>query len=329
MKIKKIRALIDDINLESSNNNDVLLYAPDIISSDPIGRDLLDEYLSIKRKKVVYKYILRIYSIYYFSILFLAPILSTYFEQSVFIYWANVLSFGLTRFLFEIIWYWELVIHFVAIFLSSIIFSTVESKLPTLHKSEKNIGRYIEELRSKGEISRENVLSLKTQRKNKFKRSTPVQTSTVRTHSNPNIFIVHGHDNLSKTEVARFIEGNGLEAVILNEKSSSGKTIIEKIEEYSNVAFAIVLLTPDDKGCAFTNSEYLNLRVRARQNVIFEHGYLMSKLGRERVCALVKGNVEIPSDLMGIVYVTFDEDGAWKMKIANEMKTVGIDINLI
>ena len=99
------------------------------------------------------------------------------------------------------------------------------------------------------------------------------------------VFIVHGHDNEAKERVARFLEKLGLEPIILHEKASSGRTIIEKFETYSgDIAFAVVLLTPDDVGCAALSRE--NQKPRARQNVILELGYFLGRLGRVRICAL-------------------------------------------
>ena len=139
------------------------------------------------------------------------------------------------------------------------------------------------------------------------------------------VFIVHGHDNAAKSETARFIEKMGLKAIILHEQVSSGKTIIEKIEEYSNVGFGIVLYTPCDLGAKKENSN--KLQARARQNVIFEHGYLTAKLGRKNVCALIKNQVEIPNDLSGVVYTLMDADEGWQLKLAKELKAAGYDID--
>jgi predicted nucleotide-binding protein len=140
------------------------------------------------------------------------------------------------------------------------------------------------------------------------------------------VFIVHGHDDLAKTQTARFIEKLGLKPIILHEQVNSGKTIIEKIEEYSNVGFGIVLYTPCDKGCK--SGEESNLSNRARQNVVFEHGYLIGKIGRKNVCALVKGNIETPNDISGVVYVSMDSEESWHLKIAKELKSSGYDIDL-
>lgn len=139
------------------------------------------------------------------------------------------------------------------------------------------------------------------------------------------VFIVHGHDNAAKQEVARLVERLGLEAIILHEQVNRGKTIIEKIEEYSNVGFAIVLYTPCDEGKVKGTTD---LKDRARQNVVFEHGYLIGKLGRERVSALVRGDIEKPNDLSGVVYIDMDYAGGWKFSLAREMKSVGYEIDM-
>ena len=139
------------------------------------------------------------------------------------------------------------------------------------------------------------------------------------------VFIVHGHDGEAKQAVARFIEKIGLEAIILHEQASSGKTIIEKIEEYTNVGFGIVLYTPCDLGASQEKKD--ELKARARQNVVFEHGYLMGKIGRENVCALVKGDIEKPTDISGVVYIPMDESEAWKYQVAKEMKACGYEFD--
>jgi predicted nucleotide-binding protein len=158
------------------------------------------------------------------------------------------------------------------------------------------------------------------------KQSQVVNTSAKKPLSIKEVFIVHGHDELAKTKTARFLEKLGLKTIILHEQTSSGKTIIEKIEEYSNVGFGIVLYTPCDKGCSNGNEK--NLLNRARQNVVFEHGYLIGKIGRQNVCALVKGEIEVPNDISGVVYIKMDEDESWHLKIAKELRSSGYEIDL-
>lgn len=139
------------------------------------------------------------------------------------------------------------------------------------------------------------------------------------------VFIVHGHDDAAKEAAARFVENLGFKAIILHEQASSGKTIIEKIEANSNVGFGIVLYTPCDLGRS--KEEKDQLKPRARQNVVFEHGYLMGKIGRENVCALVKGDIEKPTDISGVVYIPMDEGDGWKLAVAKEMKKSGYDVD--
>ncbi len=137
-----------------------------------------------------------------------------------------------------------------------------------------------------------------------------------------NVFIVHGHNNELKIEVARVIEKLGLNPIILHEKANEGKTIIEKFEKHSNVGFAIILLTDDDLGKVKSDDI---LQKRARQNVILELGYFIGKLGRKKVCPLYIKGVEIPSDFNGVLYVEADKGETWKMKLVKELKVAGYD----
>lgn len=141
------------------------------------------------------------------------------------------------------------------------------------------------------------------------------------------IFIVHGHDEEAKEKVARYVEKLDIEATILHEQPNRGQTIIEKFETHAREAgYAIVLLTPDDIGAARDKAN--DLKPRARQNVILELGYFMGKLGRNRVCVLYRGNVELPSDMHGIVYVSMNNPAEWQLRLAQEMKQAELPIDL-
>lgn len=143
---------------------------------------------------------------------------------------------------------------------------------------------------------------------------------------NKKVFIVHGHDDLLKESVARLVEKIGLEAVILHEQPKGGKTIIGKLEELADrVGYAIILYTPCDEGRE-KGSE--NSKPRARQNVVFEHGLFMGKLGSERVCVLLKGEVEKPSDDGGILYIEVkDGSNDWKGDVVKELENAGYDVD--
>lgn len=141
------------------------------------------------------------------------------------------------------------------------------------------------------------------------------------------VFIVHGHDEKAKLEMARTLEKLGFDAIILHEQANAGRTIIEKIAAYSDVAFAVVLYTECDYG-RDKNQPVEEEKYRARQNVVFEHGYLIGKLGRDKVSAFVKGAVETPGDISGVVYVPMDTSGAWKQELVREMHAAGLDADL-
>lgn len=140
------------------------------------------------------------------------------------------------------------------------------------------------------------------------------------------VFVVHGHDEASKEAVARFLVKLHLEPIILHEQPNQGRTVIEKFEGHAEVDFAVVLLTPDDVGHSVGSPD--DVKPRARQNVLFELGYFVGRLGRARVCALHKGNVEILSDYDGVIYVSMDDPQGWRLLLAREIKAAGINVDL-
>jgi hypothetical protein len=142
------------------------------------------------------------------------------------------------------------------------------------------------------------------------------------------IFIVHGHDEALKQTVARYLEKLKLEAIILHEQVAGGSSgIIEKLERHADAEFAVVLLTPDDIG-GKAGSSASDLRGRARQNVIFELGMFVGRLGRGRVHCLKQGDIEIPTDYGGIEYTPTDDPSvSWKLRLAQELRAAGVDID--
>lgn len=148
------------------------------------------------------------------------------------------------------------------------------------------------------------------------------------TTMNNNVFIVHGHDDGAIAKVSNFIRKIGFNPIILREQPDGGQTIIEKIETYTNVCFAIILYTPCDLG-KDKNVEDTYIRPRARQNVVFEHGFLCNKLGRSHVCALVTdNNIELPGDLSGVLFKPMDDTGLWEYSIAKEMQNCNLSVDL-
>ena len=146
------------------------------------------------------------------------------------------------------------------------------------------------------------------------------------TEGSRRVFVVHGHDDGVKETVARFLGKLELEPVILHEQPNRGRTIIEKFEDHSDVAFAVVLFTPDDVGYRAGAAD--QAMPRARQNVVLELGFFMAALGRARVCVLYKSGVEVPSDYSGVLYQELDPQGAWRFRLAAEIKASGIEVDL-
>lgn len=145
------------------------------------------------------------------------------------------------------------------------------------------------------------------------------------------IFIVHGHDAVLKNELARMLDKLGFDPIILHEQPDRGQTLLAKLaNQMHDVGFAFVILTPDDVGAVAAGPKAL--QPRARQNVVFEHGLFAGRLGHERVCAIRRGEVEMPSDLHGLVYKTVPVGGGISsiaLELVTELRAAGyvIDAN--
>jgi len=159
-----------------------------------------------------------------------------------------------------------------------------------------------------------------------FLRDTP-QTTIPKPKNTKKVFIVHGRNDALKNSAARFLTRLNLEPVILHEQPNKGRTIIEKFFDHSDVGFAVVLLTPDDKGGS-ADGALESLRFRARQNVIMELGFFLGRLGRERVAAIYDNEVEMPSDYSGVLFLPYDDAGAWQFPLAKEIRAAGIAVDL-
>lgn len=152
--------------------------------------------------------------------------------------------------------------------------------------------------------------------------SEPDQAAIASTTNSRRVFVVHGHDEGARELVARFLMQLSFVPIILHEQANRGGTVIEKIEAYGDVGFAVVLLTPDDVGCVNGGTP----EPRARQNVLLELGYFLGRLGRNKVCVLKRGTVEIPSDFAGAVWEPMDGNG-WKQALGRELEAAGHEID--
>jgi len=146
------------------------------------------------------------------------------------------------------------------------------------------------------------------------------------------IFIVHGHNEEIKQHVARFCEKLKLKPIILHEQANEGRTIIEKFSEYSNVKFALILLSADDLGIS-KNEKFEKAKFRSRQNVIFEMGFFIGILGRKNVCVIHENveKFELPSDYQGVIYIPYDSSLGWQLTTLKEFNACGfnVDANLL
>ena len=153
-------------------------------------------------------------------------------------------------------------------------------------------------------------------------------------HLSKDIFIVHGREHKPMKELKVMLKGFGLNPIVLHEQPSGSRTIVEKLEKYSDAGYAFVILTPDDRGGYFRGKSRIlggnileDSHFRARQNAILELGYFMGLLGRDRVCCLYKGDLDLPSDIHGIVYISFKESvNEAGDKIVKELKAAGYEI---
>ena len=147
---------------------------------------------------------------------------------------------------------------------------------------------------------------------------------------NRKVFVVYGHDNHARTQLEASIRRWELEPLILDQLISSGQTIIEKLEEYTQQAnFGIVLATPDDIG--YPKNDEAKKQYRVRQNVVLELGMLLSKIGREKIAILLSQaeDMEKPSDIDGLIYIPFkDNVEETKLSLAKEMQNNGYALDI-
>lgn len=137
---------------------------------------------------------------------------------------------------------------------------------------------------------------------------------------------MHGRTKAPRDAVTRFLTDLGLTPVILEEQPNKRRTIIEKFEAHSDVAFAVVVMTPEDE--ARVKGGGRRLKPRARQNVILELSFFIGLLGRGRVVAMPVGSVERPSDIDGVLYVPFDDSNDWRVLLIRELTAAGLPVDL-
>lgn len=207
---------------------------------------------------------------------------------------------------------------------------TLSLRLTPLRANNLQLGvvQVIGALQPSGELSGQWKSSIGTEGAFVVRRA-PTTLNTADLPKSNSVFLVHGHDMGAMHEVARFLEQVGVKPVILQEQINRGMTVIEKFEDFAKRAgFAVVLFTPDDLGYAASAGEEARPRPRPRQNVLLELGYFAAKLGREKTLVLVKGDLEWPSDILGLTYVQMSGSEGWKMTLAKDLKGAGFPVDL-
>lgn len=184
--------------------------------------------------------------------------------------------------------------------------------------ARESIDRSIALLKEAQRTLREDLVDAEHAAESKFD-ANPSENNTALSRR---VFVVHGHDEGARETVARFLMQLGFEPIILHEQANQGRTVMEKVEAHGQVGFAVVLLTADDEGCVKGGTP----EPRARQNVLLELGYFLGRLGRNKVCALKRGTLEIPSDFAGVVWESMEGD-SWKQALGRELEAAGHEID--
>ncbi|MEY2369853.1 TIR domain-containing protein [Lysinibacillus capsici] len=205
-----------------------------------------------------------------------------------------------------------------------------DMKLPTFEFEPFHFSSTGKTINDNGFVSLTNHLNILEEALN-FKKENNKEVKKESKYPKQRVFVVHGRDNNAVLEVESILNRADLEPVVLHRGTNNGLTLIEKFEKYSNVDYAIVILTPDDIGALYIDGPLtsLDLKFRARQNVLFELGFFFGRLGRANVCCLIKNTVEKPSDIDGIVYIPYQNSiEEVELKLLKELKEANLNISL-
>jgi hypothetical protein len=135
------------------------------------------------------------------------------------------------------------------------------------------------------------------------------------------VHVVHDRDEAMKQQVVQTLQKLGLEPVVLREQPNQGKTLLGEFSQYSDVTFAVVLLSPEDVSAVTS---------RANQNVVLELGFFLGKLGSKNVLPIfrdVKGFV-LPEEITGVTYAKFDGEGTWRYKLTKGLQNCGFRVDV-
>jgi predicted nucleotide-binding protein len=154
------------------------------------------------------------------------------------------------------------------------------------------------------------------------------QHATSASDARRRVLVVCGNDSEMKQAITNALTKLMLVAVVICEEPSQGRKIVERFQDYADVGFAVVLLSPDDS--VYVKDEPPTKRkLRPRQDVIFELGFLLGKLGKSNVLVFFKecANFEIPTDFEGLRVVAFDDRDSWKLALIRELTNCGYNVD--
>jgi predicted nucleotide-binding protein len=136
------------------------------------------------------------------------------------------------------------------------------------------------------------------------------------------IFVVHGQDNEMKSDVTQTLQKLDLDPIILHEQPDSTQTLTD----YQHVSFAVVLLSPDE--LAYPKEKTSDeAKYRANQNIIFELGYFLGRLGKQNVVAIYRKNkdFETPNNINGVVWIEYKT--GWYFELIKQLQANNYDVD--
>ena len=142
------------------------------------------------------------------------------------------------------------------------------------------------------------------------------------------IIVVSGNDETMKQTMTVALRKLGLAAVVMSEEPSQGKKIVERFADYKDVGFAVVLLSPDVY--VYPKGEEATKRERTpRQDVTLLFGFLLGKLGKDRVLAFYREspNFAFPIEFEGVKFAAIDERDSWKLTLIRELTGCGYTVD--
>ncbi|WP_049642865.1 TIR domain-containing protein [Candidatus Rhodobacter oscarellae] len=142
------------------------------------------------------------------------------------------------------------------------------------------------------------------------------------------VFLSFGHNETAQVKLRLLLECLGVEPVELGQQIQNGMTYFETLKStYADVRAAVCLFTHDDEGYRLSGPDQVP-KPRGRQNVVWDAGMFMGRVGAQNVHYVVEKSIEMPSNLAGLKHIRYDETGAWGTRVATNLLRTGVRINM-